>query len=276
LSTKPGVVVILGDVDSGKSTLSTFLGNEFFRHGGTVSVIDGDVGQADIGPPTTISTSRLRQHVFGLQYLSPDISLFVGDTSPSVVGEKVLSGLLRLRDLAKEESELVIVNTDGWVRGEDALRYKNRLLEVIRPDLVLGIDLEVETDRLLDNHDCTVLRLARSSYARVRSRLERKRARESGYKRFLRNARRVSLSLREVKLRRFNSHYQMKIQGQENLRGVIAGLLDDQDHLQSISRVERFRNDSVVLWTVLNGAPNTIELGSVVLSPRYNELGYDT
>jgi polynucleotide 5'-hydroxyl-kinase GRC3/NOL9 len=271
-----GVVMVLGAVDSGKSTLSTLLANELFRQGRNVTLIDGDVGQAKVGPPTTISMSHVRQRSFDLQRLSPEVSLFIGDTSPSIVPDKVSRGLVRLRDLAREISELVIVNTDGWVSGDEALRHKSGLLESMRPDLVIGIDVGFDNDRLLDYPDCTVLRLARSSHARVRGREERKKARESGYKRFLSGAELVSLSLGQVKLRRFNSHFQMKLHGSENLRGLIAGLLDDEDRLLSISRVEGLENGALELWTVPKGNARTVELGSVVLSREYEEVGYDS
>ncbi len=271
----PGVIVVLGDVDSGKSTLCTFLANECFRHGSRVSVIDGDVGQADLGPPTTISGSLFREHVFSLQSLKPDVSLFMGDTSPSSVPEKVSAGLLRLRDLAKEQSDIILIDTDGWVKGEDAFRYKSQLLDDLRPDLLFGISPQGEIDSLLEYQRSTVLKLDRSPHARTRSREERKKARESGYKRFLQNATPREMHLREVKLRRFNSYHQLKISEGENLRGLIAGLLDDEDRLLAISRIESLRNGIVTAKTALKYSPRTIELGAVVLSSKYEELGYD-
>ncbi len=270
----PGVIAVLGDVDSGKSTFCTFLANECFKLRSRVSIIDGDVGQADIGPPTTISMSLLREQVFSLQYLQPDTSLFIGDTSPSTVPEKVSSGLVRLRDLAKY-SDLVLIDTDGWVKGEEAFRYKTQLLNSIQPNLVLAIGSQGETDLLLEHQRSTVLKLDRSPYARTRSREERKRAREAGYARFLQTAKPVSLSLRDVQLRRFDSYHQLKIRQEENLRGLIAGLLDDEDRLLAISRVESLRNGTVTVRTTLEYSPRTIELGAVFLSPKYEELGYD-
>ena len=245
----PGALVILGDVDSGKSTLSTFLANQFSHQGGSVSVIDGDVGQADIGPPTTMSVARVREPVFGLQKLHPETSLFIGDTSPSMVSEKVLNGLVRLRDIATKDSDLVIVNTDGWVSGEEAFRYKKKLVESIRPNLVIGIDVAGEMRELLDWPDCTVLRVG--------------------------EARTVNFSLHDLKLRRYDSYHQLKIHGRENLRGLIAGLLDENELLRSVARVEGLRNDVLRLWTVSDGTPRTVELGSVILSSKYTELGYD-
>src|SRR5437870_6298768 len=57
LQRQRGVCVIIGEVDSGKSSLCTFLANKCLEDTGKVGVVDADVGQADIGPPTTISSS---------------------------------------------------------------------------------------------------------------------------------------------------------------------------------------------------------------------------
>jgi polynucleotide 5'-hydroxyl-kinase GRC3/NOL9 len=272
----PGTVVILGSVDSGKTTLCTFLANENLRHGNTVRVIDGDVGQADIGPPTTISVSFFPSFVSSLQDLRPDLSLFIGDTTPSSVPDKLSTGLLRLRNFAADRSNVTIINTDGWTNDEDAFKHKLQLLNSLQPDFAFGIDPTGEIDGLLENVQSTVLKLDRSPFARTRSREERKRVRESGYKRFLQGARRVELSLRDVKLRRFNSFRQLKIGGEGDLRGLIAGMIDDEERLLAICRVEKLRGGVLTVKTVLETRPKIVELGAVVLSSSYEELGYDS
>ncbi len=272
----PGIVVILGDVDTGKSTLCAFLANDSLRHGQRVSVIDGDVGQADMGPPTTISMSLLKDYTVSLVDLKPDASLFMGDTSPSSIPDKISAGLTRLKNLASQQSDIVLVNTDGWVKGEEASRHKLQLLSELKPDLVLGISLHGEIDPLLERLTITTLRLDRSSSARTRSREERRRAREFGYKRFLRGAERVQLALRDIVLRRFDSHHQLRISEEENLKGLIAGLLGDDETLLAFSRVEGLRGGVLTVRTSLKTQTRIVELGSVVLSPSYEELGYDS
>lgn len=44
---KPVKVMILGGVDSGKTTLAVFLTNELLKNGFKVGVIDSDVGQKE-------------------------------------------------------------------------------------------------------------------------------------------------------------------------------------------------------------------------------------
>jgi polynucleotide 5'-hydroxyl-kinase GRC3/NOL9 len=272
----PGSVVILGDVDSGKSSLCTLLANECVDHGLKVAVIDGDVGQADIGPPTTISASKLDGYIFSLQDLTSYTSLFMGDTSPSSVSDKLLRGLVRLKRDTIQRSDVLLVNTDGWVQGDEALRYKAKLLEELQPDLVLSISSDGELDPLLELQRSASLRLARSRHARTRSREERKKAREYGYRRFLRNATRVRLRLGDARLRRFNSQQrQLRLNHDEGLRGVLAGLLDEEERLISIGRVERVANGLLSLTTALGERPAIVELGAVVLSPSFEEIGFE-
>ncbi len=271
----PGTVAILGDVDSGKSTLCTLLANESYRRGLKATIIDADIGQADIGPPATISSANVAHAIFSLQDMNPEMSLFMGDTSPSFIREKLTRGVQRLKE-ASSPADVLIINTDGWVRDEEALGYKLQLLDTIKPDLVLGIESDGELSQLLEAQRATTLRLMRSSYARTRTKEERKRAREYGYRRFMLNARSFEIDLRNVKLRRFNAYQQLKLREDQNLRGVLAGFLDKDEVLQSIARVKGLRNGVLSATAVVEAQPSIIELGSVLLSASFEELGYES
>ena len=51
------VVLFIGDVDTGKTTLITYILNKLVKQGLKVGIIDADIGQSDVGPPTTIGYS---------------------------------------------------------------------------------------------------------------------------------------------------------------------------------------------------------------------------
>src|SRR5690349_21690781 len=79
LERQRGVCVIVGEVDSGKSSLCTFLANKCLDVTGKVGVVDADVGQAEIGPPTTISSSIVQAPIIGLHKATAETSFFVGE-----------------------------------------------------------------------------------------------------------------------------------------------------------------------------------------------------
>lgn len=269
-----GTVVVLGDVDSGKSSLSTYLANVCHSNGLTVTVIDADIGQADIGPPTTISGASLTDVVYSLQDLSPEASFFVGDTTPGAVPEKVIHGAIRVRSHLKS-SEVMIVNTDGWIEGVEGLTYKLKLLEELRPNIALGLGVEPELDLILDSQNFTALKLGQSEYARPRSREERKRAREAGYRRFLEGSQRRELKLDKLWIRSFNHPEPADLATIRPLRGLLTGLIGSDEMLLGISRLLGVKGKRISLETkILEENPSVIELGAVRLSPEYEETGY--
>jgi polynucleotide 5'-hydroxyl-kinase GRC3/NOL9 len=275
LTQSRGLVVILGDVDVGKSSLSSYLANVCYDHGIRTSIIDGDVGQADIGPPTTTSSSTVSNHILSLQELSPERSYFIGDTSPSSVQDKLVQSIVRLKDELSTGSEIMILNTDGWVREDEAVKHKLQLLHSLRPNLVLGLSLDHELDPILESQQCTTLRLEASSFARTRTREERKKAREEGYRRFLQNPKRLDLRLNTIKLRMFNKPRQQRINQASTYNGTLAGLLDEKGMLISIGRIVQIRNSIVRIATNAKVTPRIVELGAVTLSSRFDEVGYE-
>lgn len=89
----------------------------------------------------------------------------------------------------KRGASLLIVNTDGWIDGEDAIRYKVTLAKQIKPDVVVAIQEKNELTFLLGALiETKNLAIESSSAVRKRDREERKLLRELGYKKYLKGA----------------------------------------------------------------------------------------
>lgn len=271
-----GVCVIIGEVDSGKSSLCTFLANKCLEDEGRVGVVDADVGQADIGPPTTLSSSVVKAPIIGLHKIAADLSFFIGDTSPSSVPDKVVASATRLKKSIANMADIVIVNTDGWLAEFNALRHKALLLDEIQPDLVLGLGRSYETvDPLLERVKIASLRLPSSSFARARSKEERKKSREAGYRRFLEGSHKFGIN-QETRLRMFDHPEQTVLPVNRRFRGFVAGLLGQNEELLSIGRINQVANGRVVVETKTDETPTFLEIGNIALSSRYDEAGYGT
>ena len=276
LQRQRGVCVIVGEVDSGKSSLCTFLANKCVEDTGKVGVVDADVGQADIGPPTTISSSVVQAPIIGLHKAAAEISFFIGDTSPSFVPDKVVTLATRLKKRMTSSADTVLVNTDGWLTEFNALRHKQLLLEEIQPDLVIGLSRSDQAiDPLLDRAKFASLRLPSSPFARIRSKEERKKAREAGYRRFLQGSHKLGIS-QETRLRMFDQLEQTVFPENRRLRGLVAGLLNQNEELLSIARIDQVGNGRVIVETKTLEKPTILEIGNIALSSRYDEVGYGT
>src|SRR2546429_86573 len=76
------VTLILGTSDTGKTFLTARLAAALAARGERVAVVDADVGQSEIGPPTTVGLGRVSRALARLGDAEVWALEFVGDTSP--------------------------------------------------------------------------------------------------------------------------------------------------------------------------------------------------
>jgi len=198
---KPVIVMVVGGVDSGKTSFCAYLANRALKESRNVAMIDADLGQSDVGPPSTIGSCRLTKPVVDPFEIGADSICFIGVTSPSGAVSKVIEGIISMKEKAlKRGVGVLIINTDGWIEGEDAVRYKVALAKQIKPNLLIGILEQSELTFLLGALTETQNLVVESSPAvRKRDRDERKLLRELGYKKYLKGARTESFPLRWTK-----------------------------------------------------------------------------
>ena len=195
--TNPVTAMVLGAVDSGKTSFCTYLINNLLHAKLKVAVLDGDIGQSDIGPPCTISYAFVKKPVTDLFNLKAENAYFVGVTSPSKAIEKVIDGLASLeKEILSDRPDFVVVNTDGWVEGEEAASYKVKLVKHLNPNIVFYIQQREESAPIQNTLEKLRKVIVDSpSEIRHRSREKRKSLRELGYVKYLRNAKVRSLPL---------------------------------------------------------------------------------
>lgn len=135
-------VLLVGGLDTGKSTLSRQLLETAVAAGRPAAYLDADVGQKSVGPPATISL----KHVRTAHDLEPDVFAvedalsFVGSTSPEGHLLQVVTGLAQLHRRALESgAEFVVVDSSGLVSGVYGQILKYHKVEMLRPDLVVGL-----------------------------------------------------------------------------------------------------------------------------------------
>jgi polynucleotide 5'-kinase involved in rRNA processing len=135
-------VLFLGSMDAGKSTLARATAAFALRVGRSVAYIDADVAQKTIGPPTTVGMKHIRKpDDLTLEALSHADALgFVGSTFPQDDLVALIGALQRLRDRARTEgADLLIVDTGGEVSGIGGELLKYYMVDVLEPDLVIGL-----------------------------------------------------------------------------------------------------------------------------------------
>jgi polynucleotide 5'-hydroxyl-kinase GRC3/NOL9 len=218
------VVLVLGESDTGKTSLVTYLADALLRAGRSVTVVDADVGQSEIGPPTAVGLGALRAPLGRLRDAAVQGLAFVGATSPGAHTEVTVAATARLTERARRlGAEHVLVDTSGLVHGAVGRRLKQGKIDRVAPDLVLCLQRDGECEHILDALAAgprPILRLAAGRGARRRSPLERRRRREAAFAAYFADAARVELDLGRI----VPGETERPERGPSDLEDVVVGL----------------------------------------------------
>jgi polynucleotide 5'-hydroxyl-kinase GRC3/NOL9 len=144
--------VLLGGLDSGKTTLARAMLQRALAAGRSCAYLDADVGQKTVGPPATVTLKMLRSPAdLAADVLAEaDALSFVGSTTPDGHLLSVVTSVARLNQRAREAgADLVVVDTSGLVSGVYGQILKYHKIEMLRPDLVVGLQRGEELQPLL-------------------------------------------------------------------------------------------------------------------------------
>ena len=135
------VVLVIGSTDVGKTTFCRFLADSAVDRGLKTAFVDTDVGQSQIGPPTTIGMKSLAPESSPVQFNGiADYLYFVGGLSPRGHYLEMLTGTRLMVDRArKTEADFVIIDTTGYIHDAPAIILKQHKIALIRPDHVVCI-----------------------------------------------------------------------------------------------------------------------------------------
>ncbi len=201
--TKPRVILMLGEVDTGKSFFTTYIANTLLRQNLRVAVVDGDVGQSDVGPPTTVGIGIVDKPVVILQTVQPSSAYFVGSMSVSGHMLEFMVGMKRMVEHGLQNADVTVVNTAGWTSGGSGRALRLFEMELLNPDIVVALQRGKELEHLLKSVDpAKVRRIAVSKQIRPRSKSDRTFLRELYLARYFEGASRLLLDLRKVSLER--------------------------------------------------------------------------
>ncbi|MEM2937072.1 MAG: Clp1/GlmU family protein [Candidatus Bathyarchaeia archaeon] len=288
IPSKPVTALVLGAADSGKTSFCTYLVNKLLGEKRKIAILDGDLGQSDIGPPCTVAYTFVSKPVTDLFNLEVENAFFVGVTSPSKAIDRVLQGLTFLKEeVFSSNPDFVVVNTDGWVEGEDAIHYKVQLAEKINPNIIFCIQQEGKLSPLLTalkNH--RTLMIDSPLTIKQRSREKRRSLRELGYIKYLKNAKVQSIPLNWLKIKNceqtglsknFGKEFtnkQVTITFKGDEKGLLAALYDNEKKFLGIGvlREINYTRKIMKIYTPVSSVISTVIIGKVRLDKNLKEI----
>jgi polynucleotide 5'-kinase involved in rRNA processing len=273
-----GVVMLVGGLDSGKSTLAKTVAGAGLLEGRTVGYVDSDLGQKTVGPPAAVTLRMMRS---GLDLeppglAKPDALSFVGSTSPQGQLLPLVVGTARMMTRAIDEgADLIVVDTSGLVSGVYGQILKYHKVEMLQPDVVIGLQRGEELEPILGIiqrfFSCDVITLPVHQDIQPTSVDERAERREAAFRGYFEG----TLQRWRIKPTVFMPALPALFE-QSQLDRLLVGLSDGKGEYIGIGYLEYSSGEDVLrLLSPVAEAPKALKLGSVRVEEDYRTRRVD-
>lgn len=144
------VVMLLGALDTGKTTMARRIAERAVEEGRVVGMVDADVDNSTIGPPTCVGLRMVRDLSDLDDMWSADALHFVGTLSPSrLVLQQVIATASMVERAKEAGADLVIVDTTATVSGVAGETLKYHKMELCRPERVVALQRGSEMEPIV-------------------------------------------------------------------------------------------------------------------------------
>lgn len=147
ITAEPGVIMLIGAADTGKTTFARALLAALVRAGRTAAYVDADLDQSTVGPPACVGLKWVENEGDLANLAAADELRFVGSTSPEGV---VLPHVVATASLVEtgRAAEYVVLDTTGVVAGVVGETLKYHTTELCRPRMVVALHRGGEMDTI--------------------------------------------------------------------------------------------------------------------------------
>ncbi len=226
-----GICLILGAADTGKTTLAAALASAVLLRKseaagcaasrGPVGIIDADIGQSHIGPPTTVGwalvdsqqvnfrvktslfsqTSGTFASCYGFSQLTVGGISFVGDITPVGHLLQLTAAIVQCVRQVSKAAKLTIIDTPGFIRGPAAAALWWTVQRILQPQLILAVQRNKELSDVLAGlqfQDLGLELIKSAPQIPVKSPRDRRRYRQSKFSKYFRDSCLYNISLSDV------------------------------------------------------------------------------
>jgi polynucleotide 5'-hydroxyl-kinase GRC3/NOL9 len=276
LEVKPAIVMVMGASDTGKSSFSTYLLNKLVETKHKVGVLDGDLGQSDLGSSASVGYTVTDKQVTELANLQMQNGFFVGVTSPVDALKQTVEALgAMMKELQEKQPNYIIINTDGFISGEIAENYKLSLIKELKPNIVIGIQAKNELEPILSYlGGGAVITIEPSTAHSSRGTENRKATRERSYAKYLKDSKLQCIPMSQLILEPRSAIPKMV----DSNRGLLVGLYGAGTKFLGIGVLRAINptRKTLKIQTAIPVKPTRVVFGKVELDKRLQEVQAQT
>jgi len=198
------VIMVMGGSDTGKTTLVGSIVNLLSEQAG-VGIVDLDMGQSHIGPPTTIAWGKTEGGFSDWASIRTEEFYFTGSLTPMGTLLPAVAGAKLMTEKALSCCGKVVVDTTGLIAEPAGRVLKQYKIDALSPDIILALEHSRELGPILDafrfHTHPKIHRLQAPDQVAAKSWTTRNRYRLGKMEHYFRHASTQEVSLEEVGIR---------------------------------------------------------------------------
>ena len=240
LTGQAGICLILGAADTGKTTLAAALTGRLARSR-AVGIIDADIGQSHIGPPTTVGWVVVDEPKVDFSQVTPGGISFVGDVTPVGHLLQLTAAITQCVQQVSKVTDLIIIDTPGFINGPAASALWWTVQRILRPELVLAVQRDNELSGILaglQNLGPQIELIKASPEIPTKSPQARRSYRQSQFQKYFRDSQLYNISLSNMAIQ---AGWNLK---GESLIGRLVALRDEKGIDVAIGIIDDRRDDN--------------------------------
>ena len=200
-------ILFIGDTDTGKTTLLKKIAKTLIFQKIPVSIVDCDIGQSFIGPPTTISFIKLKKKVYNF-FPFPEKFYFTGVISPADNIVSFLGGIEKMSKICEERNNgKILIDTTGYIKDKFAIELKIHKIEIFSPDFIILLEKKDELlpiKRFLKSSGIKFLVIKVPENFPKKTMETRRKNREEKFKRYFKKTEKLELNISEISIKRIS------------------------------------------------------------------------
>ena len=278
------------------------MANNFIKEGLKGGYLDSDLGQQIIYVPTTINLGTIKDFIVSSEDINSEMTEFIGATFPKGDYKFIVSISCRkmIDKFAAENKDIdfILIDTDGWIKTEAGVIYKNYFIKTIDPDILISFHdesieelIDIEKTATDQNKNRKIFLIEEENkYFYEKDKEERRFLRQSQFSKKFEVFRKMTIPLNDMKF--IKAEYDKEkdeiiekdidINELVNLpyHYVIIGLLTENSELVEIGLlfIINIEKNYILLYSNLTYKEQLkvkkILLGSLRLSTKGNHQGY--
>ena len=200
-------ILFIGDTDTGKTTLLKKIAKTLIFQKIPVSIVDCDIGQSFIGPPTTISFIKLKKKVYNF-FPFPEKFYFTGVISPADNIVSFLGGIEKMNKTCEKRPDgKILIDTTGYIKDKFAIELKIHKIEIFSPDFIILLEKKDELlpiKRFLKSSGIKFLVIKVPENFPKKTMETRRKNREEKFKRYFKKTEKLRLNISEISIKKIS------------------------------------------------------------------------